>query len=81
MKKVFGLLAVVSLLLVSCNNEELNNLKAENETLKADKANLEAQVQTATAERDSLKAAVAKINEVAAAIQAATAAPATPAKK
>jgi len=79
MKKVFGLLVVIGMLLVSCNNEELNNLKAENETLKADKLNLESQIQTATAERDSAKATVAKIQ---ATIQAAaqTVVPA-PAKK
>lgn len=79
MKKVFGLLVVVGMLLVSCNNEELNNLKAENETLKADKLNLESQIQTATAERDSAKATVAKIQ---ATIQAAAQAVVpTPAKK
>jgi len=78
MKKLLGLLAVVSMLLVSCNNEELNNLKAENETLKADKANLEAQVQTATAERDTLQA---KIDKFVAQIQAVTPVAAAPAKK
>jgi cell division protein FtsB len=80
MKKVFALLAVAGMFLAGCNNEELNNLKAENETLKADKMNLETQLQTASAERDSLKAAVSKINEMAAAAQAAVQA-ATPVKK
>jgi len=80
MKKVFALLAVAGLMLVSCNNEELNNLKAENETLKADKTNLETQLQTVTAERDTLKATVTMIQQATAAVQAA-AAPAVPAKK
>lgn len=54
MKKMLVVLALASMVLVSCSKEELNKMQAETATLKADVANLQTQVQTLTSEKEAI---------------------------